>query len=54
MLLTLDAPAANPVADSSFRRDIVEGLSRHPKATPPIWFYDRLGSELFEEIEDLP
>ncbi|MCK0530635.1 L-histidine N(alpha)-methyltransferase [Sphingobium agri] len=54
MLLTLDAPAANPVADSSFRRDIVEGLSRYPKATPPIWFYDRRGSELFEEIADLP
>lgn len=54
MLLTLDPIAAQPAADDSFRRDIIEGLSRYPKATPPIWFYDRRGSELFEEIADLP
>ena len=54
MLLTLDPVAAQPFADDSFRRDILEGLSRYPKATPPIWFYDRRGSELFEEIADLP
>ncbi len=54
MLMTLDAPAAQPATDSSFRDDIVDGLSRHPKATPPIWFYDQRGSELFEAITDLP
>jgi dimethylhistidine N-methyltransferase len=32
----------------------LDGLSRSPKATPPIWFYDRRGSELFEQITDLP
>lgn len=54
MLLTQDATLTLRAPDPAFRRDIVEGLSREPKATPPIWFYDRLGSELFEAITDLP
>src|SRR3546814_2966965 len=54
MLLTEDVPPALRAPDPAFRRDIVEGLSREPMATPPIWFYDRRGSELFEAITDLP
>ncbi|KKW92347.1 MULTISPECIES: L-histidine N(alpha)-methyltransferase [Sphingobium] len=54
MLLTQYAPLSLRAPDPAFRRDIVEGLSRTPKATPPIWFYDRRGSELFEAITDLP
>ncbi|WP_298394974.1 L-histidine N(alpha)-methyltransferase [Sphingobium sp.] len=54
MLLTDEAPAARRAIDPAFRRDIIDGLSRSPKATPPIWFYDRRGSELFEQITDLP
>ena len=54
MLLTDDAPTLTHAVDPAFRRDIIEGLSRSPKATPPIWFYDRHGSELFEAITDLP
>ncbi|MCB4862514.1 L-histidine N(alpha)-methyltransferase [Sphingobium sp. PNB] len=54
MLLTEDAPLSLRAPDPAFRRDIIEGLSREPKATPPIWFYDRRGSELFEAITDLP
>lgn len=53
MLLTEDAPAHGHDVDPAFRRDIVQGLSASPKATPPIWFYDRHGSELFEQITDL-
>lgn len=54
MLRTDDTPkAANPV-DPAFRHDILAGLAATPKATPPIWFYDRHGSELFEAITDLP
>jgi dimethylhistidine N-methyltransferase len=37
-----------------FRSDILEGLSRSPKSTPPKWFYDARGSELFESICELP
>lgn len=54
MLLTDDAPTVTQTVDPAFRRDIIEGLSRSPKATPPIWFYDQRGSELFEAITDLP
>jgi dimethylhistidine N-methyltransferase len=54
MLLDLDRVSAHATVDPAFRRDIVDGLSAHPKATPPIWFYDRAGSELFEDITRLP
>jgi L-histidine N-alpha-methyltransferase len=54
MLLELDRDPPQPTADPAFRRDIIEGFSRFPKSTPPIWFYDRRGSELFEEITRLP
>lgn len=36
MLLTHDMPAARTI-DPAFRRDILAGLARSPKATPPIW-----------------
>ncbi|HEX7781313.1 MAG TPA: L-histidine N(alpha)-methyltransferase [Sphingobium sp.] len=54
MLLELDRGTNLPRADPAFRRDIIEGFSRFPKSTPPVWFYDRRGSELFEEITQLP
>lgn len=54
MLLTIEPTRGEAIADPAFHRDIVAGLSRTPKATPPIWFYDRRGSELFEAITDLP
>ncbi|MDO7836925.1 L-histidine N(alpha)-methyltransferase [Sphingobium sp. HBC34] len=54
MLLTDDAPALARTIDPAFRRDIIDGLTRRPRATPPLWFYDRRGSELFEDITDLP
>ena len=54
MLLEQESPSPASKAEAAFRRDILAGLSRDPKATPPIWFYDRRGSELFEAITDLP
>ncbi len=41
-------------ADSAFRHDVLEGLSQEPKAVQARWLYDRRGSELFEDITDLP
>lgn len=54
MLLDIDRrpPVAQP--DPAFRAAMLEGFSRSPKATSPAWFYDRRGSELFEEITRLP
>jgi len=41
-------------ADPAFRADVIEGLTRRPRAIPARWFYDRRGSELFEAITELP
>ncbi len=38
----------------ALRRDVLEGLTRTPKALPPKWLYDERGSELFSEITRLP
>jgi dimethylhistidine N-methyltransferase len=40
-------------ADPAFIADVLEGLSQTRKAIPARWFYDRRGSELFEEITRL-
>ncbi|WBH17676.1 L-histidine N(alpha)-methyltransferase [Sphingomonas radiodurans] len=42
------------LADPQFRADVLAGLERRPRAIPARWFYDRRGSELFEQITDLP
>ena len=34
--------------------DIIAGLRSTPKTLPPRYFYDDRGSELFEQITDLP
>jgi dimethylhistidine N-methyltransferase len=37
-----------------FREEVLRGLSARPKRLPPKFFYDRRGSELFEQICRLP
>ena len=41
-------------ADPAFLSDVLAGLAQPRKAIPARWFYDRRGSELFEEITRLP
>jgi dimethylhistidine N-methyltransferase len=41
-------------AFSSFADDVSTGLSATPKTLPPRYFYDKAGSELFEEICNSP
>jgi len=36
------------------RRDVFEGLQESPKSLPPKWFYDSVGSDLFDQITRLP
>jgi dimethylhistidine N-methyltransferase len=54
MLLEMDRPDASTIATDAFRADVLAGLSAARKAIPARWFYDRRGSELFEEITRLP
>ncbi|PIM71387.1 L-histidine N(alpha)-methyltransferase [Streptomyces sp. JV178] len=39
---------------AALRADVLNGLTRTPKTLPPKWFYDALGSELFDRITELP
>ncbi|AUW59541.1 L-histidine N(alpha)-methyltransferase [Sphingobium sp. SCG-1] len=54
MLATLDRPATSSTVDPAFRRDILSGFSQRQKTTSARWFYDHRGSELFEQITELP
>lgn len=44
----------NDGVDLAFRADILAGLSQPEKATPARWLYDDAGSQLFEDITQLP
>ncbi|MFF9086180.1 L-histidine N(alpha)-methyltransferase [Streptomyces sp. NPDC014991] len=39
---------------AALRADVLLGLTSTPKRLPPKWFYDARGSELFEQITELP
>src|SRR3989440_2726004 len=40
--------------DAGLRDDVRRGLTSTPKELPPKWFYDEVGSRLFDEITRLP
>lgn len=54
--LPAKAKAAIPpsTASANFLRDVLQGLSSTPKTLPCTWLYDETGSELFEQITELP
>jgi len=39
---------------STLRADVTDGLTAEPRTLPPKWFYDKRGSDLFEQITRLP
>jgi L-histidine Nalpha-methyltransferase len=41
-------------ANRALRRDVLHGLRQSPKSLPPKWFYDEVGSDLFDQITRLP
>jgi L-histidine N-alpha-methyltransferase len=41
-------------SERSLAEDVRAGLTSSPKTLPPKWFYDKVGSELYEEITKLP
>lgn len=51
---TVSATDALATPDRAFYDDVIFGLSQRQRVLQPRWFYDRRGSELFEEITTLP
>ena len=46
--------ATKPLPIPEIAADVRHGLTRFPKSLPPKLFYDKVGSELFEQITRLP
>ena len=54
MTLTLSNHLAEDSAYEALCRDVCDGLQSSPKSLPPKWFYDSVGSDLFDQITRLP
>ncbi len=54
MTLSLSNHLAADSAYQALRRDVLDGLRSSPKSLPPKWFYDSVGSDLFDQITRLP
>ena len=54
MTLSLSNYLAADSAAQALRRDVRAGLTDTPKSLPPKWFYDSVGSDLFDQITRLP
>ncbi|SPM34118.1 Uncharacterized conserved protein, contains predicted SAM-dependent methyltransferase domain [Mycobacterium rhizamassiliense] len=54
MTLTLSNHLKADSAYRALRRDVLDGLREIPKSLPPKWFYDSVGSDLFDQITRLP
>ncbi len=54
MIPRIEVHLAPGALRAALRADVAEGLSSVPKELPPKWFYDDVGSQLFDEITRLP
>jgi L-histidine Nalpha-methyltransferase len=54
MTLSLSNHLAADSAAQALREDVRDGLTQTPKSLPPKWFYDSVGSDLFDRITRLP
>jgi len=54
MTVSLSNHLAADSAAQALRRDVRDGLTQTPKSLPPKWFYDSVGSDLFDQITRLP
>ena len=54
MTFSLANYLAADAAEAALRRDVRNGLAQEPKSLPPKWFYDSVGSDLFDQITRLP
>jgi L-histidine Nalpha-methyltransferase len=51
---TVDVHLGSDDIEAALRADVAAGLGSRPLQLPPKWFYDDLGSKLFDAITDLP
>lgn len=51
--ITIDVHLEPQWMERALRSDVRDGLQSEPKELPPKWFYDDLGSELFDQITRL-
>jgi len=51
---TIDVHLGVDDLETALRADVAAGLGQRPFELPPKWFYDDLGSKLFDAITDLP
>jgi dimethylhistidine N-methyltransferase len=47
-------PDGNGEDRARFRSDVLAGLAVRPRRFPSLWFYDEVGSRLFQRIAELP
>src|SRR5215218_8787282 len=52
--VTVDVHLAPDASARALAADVRAGLGSHPKTLPPKWFYDDVGSDLFDRITRLP
>ncbi|WP_409435550.1 L-histidine N(alpha)-methyltransferase [Mycobacterium sp. SMC-14] len=52
--VTIANHLAADAARTALRADVRQGLAQRPKSLPPKWFYDDVGSDLFDQITRLP
>lgn len=52
--LTVEVLVTEADRRAAMEEDVRAGLSRRPRSIPPVWFYDEVGSRLFDEITRLP
>ena len=50
----IDVHLAPGALRAALRTDVADGLTSVPKELPPKWFYDDVGSQLFDDITRLP
>jgi L-histidine N-alpha-methyltransferase len=54
MAYTIDVHLSPDEVRDQMKLDALRGLRGREKSIPPVWFYDERGSQLFEEITQLP
>ncbi len=54
MIALIGAKRPEATLHGQFLRDVLEGLTAHPRILPCKYFYDRHGSELFDRIAEEP